>query len=466
VGRPGPGPMPRRVQVRYEQAVYGSFPFWDRGYAVLAHSPGCGPEWLAALRTACQRYGEPPAGAAEAPALFAMPLERGPWLIVGVSPQGHDDRGRPGALAFHALFLDPRDYRRAGCDPFVFAKVLRSDWTVETCALPAGAVMVQPREPAGPAAGRASGIAAVLSRGRRVAIQAPAPIDTLARDAWLALPLSVRSRVSMATWAFGNGNRFDLVALPRLAGAELDESYIDPAEIDAEAGPKRGPSGTTERRLRRALPYLGAAALLIGAGLGLALRHDNTPTVPEPPTTAAAVIDQPPSLSAYRTGPTDPDERLRVSEALVGLAERFGVLDVLGPDHDDPVALMTALAGRLRYHGPWLSASERAQLEAEAGSSGGDSALALRWHAQVRRFATDRPLPEGFARGPLGWQLDTLAWSFHLDDDASAHRSPAEVPHALADALAVDVSLRDTRLTAQYPALAAYREFLARLPRR
>ena len=35
------------VRVRFEQAVYGSFPFWDRGYALLAHSPGCRPEWLA-----------------------------------------------------------------------------------------------------------------------------------------------------------------------------------------------------------------------------------------------------------------------------------------------------------------------------------------------------------------------------------------------------------------------------------
>ena len=32
------------VRVRFEQAVYGSFAFWDRGYALLAHSPGCRPE--------------------------------------------------------------------------------------------------------------------------------------------------------------------------------------------------------------------------------------------------------------------------------------------------------------------------------------------------------------------------------------------------------------------------------------
>src|SRR6185312_16430542 len=30
----------------------------------------------------------------------------------------------------------------------------------------------------------------------------------------------------VATWAFGNGNAFDLVALPRLASNELDRSYL------------------------------------------------------------------------------------------------------------------------------------------------------------------------------------------------------------------------------------------------
>src|SRR3954464_15992347 len=61
------------VEIRYEQAVYGSFPFWDRGYAVLAHSPGCRPEWLAGPRAARQRYGERPAAAGRpAPRLPAL----------------------------------------------------------------------------------------------------------------------------------------------------------------------------------------------------------------------------------------------------------------------------------------------------------------------------------------------------------------------------------------------------------
>src|SRR5262249_4885253 len=118
----------RAAQVRYEQAVYGSFPFWDKGYAVLAQSPGCRPEWLADLRAACQRYGAPPRGVAASGAWFCLRLPSGPWAIVGVGSPGSDDRGRPGALAFHALFLAPRDYRRAGHDPFALAAALRRDW--------------------------------------------------------------------------------------------------------------------------------------------------------------------------------------------------------------------------------------------------------------------------------------------------------------------------------------------------
>src|SRR5271170_2571186 len=117
------------VKVRFEQAVYGSFAFWNRGYAVLARSAGCRPEWLAELRTVCQRYGEPPSGAAEADSLFALRLKSGPWMIVGVHPQGHDDQDRPGALAFHALFVGRWVYRWTGADPFAMAGALQREWS-------------------------------------------------------------------------------------------------------------------------------------------------------------------------------------------------------------------------------------------------------------------------------------------------------------------------------------------------
>src|SRR4051812_11770256 len=120
------------MDILLEQLVYGSFPFWDRGYDVLARSPGCRPEWVADVLAACQRFGEAPAGVTPAPALFALPLPSGPWAIVGVEPQGADDRGRPGALAFHALLVNPEDYQRSGSNPFVFASSLRRAWSPGT----------------------------------------------------------------------------------------------------------------------------------------------------------------------------------------------------------------------------------------------------------------------------------------------------------------------------------------------
>ena len=204
---------------------------------MLAQSPGCRPEWLTELRDACQRFGERPGGVAEAEVrgLFALRLAsgHGPWMIVGVGSPGSDDRGRPGALAFHALFLSPRDYRRLGCDPFALAAALRNDWTAATRNLPAGTWTITPsRPPNAPAHPHADRIAAALVRGRRVAIEAAAPIDALARQVWRALPARVRRRATVATWAFANGNRFDLVALPRLAGVALDASYLDLAALD------------------------------------------------------------------------------------------------------------------------------------------------------------------------------------------------------------------------------------------
>jgi hypothetical protein len=187
---------------------------------------------------------------------------------------------------------------------------------------------------------------------------------------------------------------------------------------------------------------------------------------PDPPASAPSLATRPaPDHAAYRDRSADPDERRRVAEALLALAERFGVEGAMAR-RDDPVALMVLLAERLRYRGPTLSTAELSRLAAGPDREG---TLALRWHDQVRRFADDRRLPDDFARGPLRWQLDTLAWSFHLDpadDPAASRRSDAEVPDALGEALAVDVPLPRLALSARHPALAAYRDYLGRLPRR
>jgi hypothetical protein len=222
------------IKVRFEQAVYGSFPFWHRGYAILAQSAGCRPEWLAELRNVCQRCGEPPTGAVPADSLFALRLKCGPWMIVGVHPQGCDDQGRPGALAFHALFIGPWAYRWAGADPFAFAGAMRRDWNADDRDrnLPVITWSASATKAAAPSThsvesdSRLAPIVAALTQRRRVVVQSNEPIDGLAQGIWCALPRYVRHRATVATWAFDNANQFDLVALPKLAGVALDASAL------------------------------------------------------------------------------------------------------------------------------------------------------------------------------------------------------------------------------------------------
>lgn len=446
---------PHAPVVHLEQAVYGSFAFRADGYAVLAQSPGCRPEWLADFRAACQNLGERPAGIPDTLGLFALRLPSGPWAIVGVSPQGRDDRGRPGALAFHGLFLPAREYRKARHDPFTLAGALRSDWSAETRDLPALAWPVSPVVIAGEVDPSAARIAAILTRKRRVALESSDPIDDLARQVWAALPDRVRARCSVATLAFGNGNRFDLLAAPKLAGLALDASYLDP-------GAEKVPRPIAPHPSRRVLLWFGVAAVLAGVSVGLALRGDGdeddlttppAPTAPKPSPSPVPVVVVPDD-----DHDDDPAERVRVAEALVVLADRFGI-----ETSDDPAIMMERLAEDLRYQGPFLSEPEVARLKADPGH---DAALALHWDALARRFAADRPLPANFRRRTPRGQLVALAWSFHSERAVSdSRRSTSELAQALAESLAVDVSLRPSPLTARFPALTSYLAFLGRLPR-
>jgi hypothetical protein len=218
--------------IRFEQAVYGSFAFWGRGYSVLARSAGCRPEWLTELRTVCQRFGEPPFGVHDAESLLAIRLKSGPWMIVGVHSQGDDDLDRPGALAFHALFVSRWAYRLAGANPFALAGALRGDWSLADCdrILPPGTFAIGESK-SGPVSMRTDdprlpAIVSALIRRRRVVVQSNEPIDELAQSVWHALPRSTRCRVSVATWAFDNENLFDFVAMPKLAGVELSSADL------------------------------------------------------------------------------------------------------------------------------------------------------------------------------------------------------------------------------------------------
>ncbi|HEV3165310.1 MAG TPA: hypothetical protein VGZ22_14885 [Isosphaeraceae bacterium] len=452
--------------VRYEQAVYGSFPFWDRGYAVLAQSPGCRTEWLADLKTACQRFGEPPLGTSAAGAMFALRLPSGPWAIVGVGSPGLDDQGRPGALSFHALLVAPREFRKARFDPFALADALRRDWGPDTKGLESGSWPVERTpEPASTDDPELRWTVARLMEGRRVARESADPIDGLARGVWLALPEHVRRRAAVATLAFTTANRFDLVSLPRLASVAPDESYLAYTGCEALSDPV--PARRQLGNDRRLWGVTLAVACLVVVGVIAVMsqmrrgRESHVQARTNLSSLSGLSLTRAPDRQAYRDERLSPDEQASVTEGLLDLAQRFGVVEASSASHEDPTALMIALADRLRYRGPYLDEAELTRLMRERDP---ERAEALAWHRQVLRFAADRPLPADFARGPLRWQLDTLAWSFHVEPNP--RWSVAEVPHALADVLAVERPIHSSSLITRYPPLDAYARFLSRLPRR
>jgi hypothetical protein len=429
------------MEILLEQLVYGSFPFWGRGYDVLARSPGCRAEWVADVLAACRKLGEAPSGLTPASALFAQRLPSGPWAVVGVEPQGSDDRGRPGALAFHALLVAPDDYRKTGANPFAFAGTLRRDWTPET-TLTAVFCSVEKARPAPSTDPRTRRIVEALARRRRVAIESAVPIEALVREVWPSLPKSTRRRASVATWAFGNANRFDLVGLPRLAGVELDSTYLEPGAIDLEpAEPARKPW----RLARGVLPWIYFILTLIPIPTGLIWWSWNRP---DPPSTQNA----PRSIEIDAS--LGPQERAKILAGLETLADRFE----LGGSND-PGSLMTRLADQLHYRGPTLTPAELARLATDPDP---DRNRALEWHERIiRTFAGNRPLPDDFASLPLDRQLDRLAWSFHLDP-----RPPVvAIPGVLLQTLSRTGPIRPTPLASRYPALSDYARFLGKLPR-
>ena len=451
--------------VTFEQAVYGSFAFRGDGYAPLASSPGCRPDWLAAFHAACRTIGEKPPGAGDlAGMMFAMRLERrGPWMIVGVSSPGSDDRGRPDALAFHALFVEGREFRKVGYDPFLLRHALRTDWGPES-TLDRGTIA--PQMPDGiESSDRASAVATAMKRGRKVALASDSPITDLARQVWRLLPASARKRCAVATWSFAESSRFDLVAARSLAGWDLGGAYVDPFAAR--------PPAKRKRPIRIGVIAVGVASLVAYSAsqwwnsgedarvAALAEIEDPTAIVirakrlvdPRPGPARSAYADETPSL----------EERDEVLKRLRKFTRNFRAPAAFLPrgevPHEDDKSLSELIQTiyYCRYDGPLLNSEEWSSL---SGDPSPGRSRALAWDRHIRHFVEDRPIPPSF--GPLRWQVDTLAWSFHVDPDPKL--TIIEAIDALADALTLDEPIRRNPLESTYPALEEYAKFLAKLP--
>ena len=120
---------------------------------------------------------------------------------------------------------------------------------------------------------RVQAIVAALSQRHRVVVPSAEPIEDLARAVWSKLPCWVRRRASVATWAFRNDNRFDLVALPQRPATSTTRrsSCWRPRAMTAEATrPRRmsdqayRPSLSWKQRWGCLVPMVGLTVLSAG----------------------------------------------------------------------------------------------------------------------------------------------------------------------------------------------------------
>ncbi len=220
-----------------EQAIYGGQDVG--GYRFLARSPGFRDDWLAEGEQLCTGFGERPTGVACPGCVFVRPFGRRHVAVVQAADQGHDDTGRPGALAFYLLIVPRSLYLDLGGDPFYIAEQFPPPWQVrgELPALtwtaaepPARTVAMLQQTLNVPHSATLLGGVQVLLDGGRLVFERSSPDATILHALWTLLPTSMRSELWPASFTFSNAHRFDVVVVPRAAGPDF-EHYVTEERI-------------------------------------------------------------------------------------------------------------------------------------------------------------------------------------------------------------------------------------------
>lgn len=466
--------MSSTVTVTCEQAVYGSFPFRDQGYEILTASPGCRQEWLTTFGRYCRDLGQPPSVVSPKVdrLLFARKIPSGPWVVALGSAQGCDDRGRPGAWAFHGLFLSGRDFRKLDYSPFALKPFLLDKFDPGMRLTSETLDPVLPREQA-PVFANASMIRWV-GRGKR--LRRVSDIDTFAStDAfWKSLSARTRRKRSMSTWAFRADNPFHWAcvgSLPLTNAPDVAHRTL----WHFEPGEETIPPGCKTPVLQRVMAISGAsvaAAALLFFLIRAIVRHDPPALVRDSGSFAAPANDeQPPVPSELRLADAPVGLRAFVSEKLTDWAERLDSFDAEGASGTS--AHGERIVQAIRYVGPLLPSdfASRADGVRPAG-------IALEYAAVVRRHSSFRPWVNGDRADSIVNDprvvLATMAWCIRDADLAQGAYEIENVPEAkrwlerfrnlvIPDSIPAD--LPATGLENRFPELAEYRLHLSRLIR-
>lgn len=464
--------MQSTVTVTCEQAVYGSFPFRDQGYDILTATAGCKPEWIEAFARYCRELGQPPSEVAPLVdhLLFARKIPSGPWVVALGSAQGCDDRGRPGAWAFHCIFLSNRDYGSIGATPFALRPLL-TDRFYPGMILDSGpADVVRSTEPSeiteDPAKIR------WISRGRKLRYVSSQDTFAVTERFWHSLGIGTRKRRSLTTWSFRSDTPFhwSCISFHRPAEAlELQDRstwFFSPDDVTAQPTPAR--SGFCFRYFRAGIGAVAIVPLILwSCALLTGGKQQQVPTIsgqsfhePDAPPRAVNILAQLPA-----------DVRVYLKERLTDWAERLEANDV--ENFDLGIGTVASnIVRAMRYDGPMIT-GELAIIDAETERID----VARIYKDTIASLATIRTWPEGadmqVEKSPLH-ALATLAWCVRSDELMHSAEKIRTVSEARLwfDRLrshifppSIPPELPSTGMESRFPELTEYRLHLSRVSR-
>lgn len=467
------------LTIECEQAIYGSFPFWDKGYALLAASEGCQKSWIDDFIRLCRSLGQPPGEASPEfdSLIFASPVASGRWVIALGSAQGCDDRGRPGAWAFHALFLSNADYRRAGASPFVFETYLnrkfQKDMSISNIDVELSSGKNRDMK-----LNRLIINTVILNRlkkFRKIRIIDENTSINHFREFWCHLPEKTRISRSTTTMSFRHNTDFDIAVIkpaawpPDLSANQQEIITVTFPEIFATpeiANNKRiiyfkFPKWYLPKNFKRIGMLLTLLALcLIGF---FTCNSPSTKKSVESSDFLSVKSNLPPDVSRFLALPEKLDLTHAVKEKLIDMAERLHLEMDSTMDSADEIAARVSAA--IRYQGPLIT------LRIDPDRPGGRQAEMM--DNAIRQFSEMKSWPKSeFSGSNARLALANLAWSageMELSEKAANLQSRIDVQEWFDEfsqkMIPADIEkmLLPTGLESEWPELVEYRLHLIRI---
>lgn len=204
----------------------------ERSVQVLGRSEGFSKEWEGRALAISRQFGVQPSGISCPLALFATPFHPGMVAIVQVSDQGCLPESN---LLLRYLLVPLGLYESLGCDPFRISAALPPVWnSSENLPDLSWPGEIETQIPQYQELQRTINVsysatllggAQALVDGSRLVFERSEPAPTLVEGLWKLLPLSTRSHLWPATFAFGNDLGFDIAVVPR-ANEENFAGYL------------------------------------------------------------------------------------------------------------------------------------------------------------------------------------------------------------------------------------------------